>query len=75
MALQTQNLVMIGLGTQRDVPTNAIQPPLVDGVHLRWAFRRDLGFPWYGFYLYRRPHEGGKLVGCVAISRRWARSR
>jgi hypothetical protein len=29
----------------------------VDGVHLRWAFKRDLGFPWYGFYIFRRPHQ------------------
>jgi hypothetical protein len=62
MPLQTQNLVMIGLGVQGDSPPNSVQPPLVDGVHLRWAFKRDLGFPWYGFYLFRRPHQPGKLV-------------
>lgn len=31
------------------------QPRVVDGIHLRWAFPRDVGFPWYGYYLYRRP--------------------
>lgn len=57
MALQTENLVMIGLGTLGDTPPNSLQPPLADGIHLRWAFKRELGLPWYGFYLYRRPHR------------------
>src|SRR2546425_8617408 len=57
MALQTENLLMIGLGTLGDTPPNSLQPPLVDGIHLRWAFKRELGFPWYGFYLFRRPHR------------------
>ena len=57
MALQTQNLVMVGLGVRGDSPPNAIQPRLVDGVHLRWAFTRELGFPWHGFYLFRRLHR------------------
>ena len=60
MALQTQNLVMVGLGIRSDSPPNPLQPPLVDGVHLRWAFKRDLGFPWYGYYLFRRRHRAGE---------------
>ncbi|MGN8106877.1 hypothetical protein ACTJLB_02680 [Paraburkholderia sp. 22098] len=32
-----------------------VQPPLATGMHLRWAFERELGFPWWGFYLFRRP--------------------
>jgi hypothetical protein len=56
MTLQTQNLVMVGLGIKADRPPNKIQPKLQDGVHLRWAFKKDLGFPWYGFYLFRRKH-------------------
>lgn len=59
MALQTQNLVMTGLGILGDSPPNAVQPPLVDGIHLRWAFKRELGFPWFGFYLFRRFHREG----------------
>jgi hypothetical protein len=59
MPLQTQNLVMVGLGIKGDTPPNPLQPPLADGIHLRWAFTRDLGFPWYGFYLFRRPHREG----------------
>src|SRR5919109_4289215 len=62
MALQTQDLVMVGLGIQGDRPPNRLQPPLVDGIHLRWSFRRDLGFPWYGFYLFRRTRIQGDWV-------------
>ncbi len=29
---------------------------LVDGIYLRWAFTRAIGFPWYGYYLFRRLH-------------------
>src|SRR4051794_14575070 len=60
MALQDGSLVMVGLGTQGDVPPNHLQPALLDGVHLRWAPSRELGFPWYGFYLYRREHRRGE---------------
>ncbi len=59
MALQSRNLVMVGLGVRGDTPLNNIQPPLRDGIHLRWAFPRLLGFPWHGFYLYRRNHRPG----------------
>ncbi|HET8914006.1 MAG TPA: hypothetical protein VFN23_21210, partial [Ktedonobacteraceae bacterium] len=62
MALQTPNLTMVGLGIAQDRPPNNIQPPLVDGVHLRWAFPSERGFPWYGFYLYRRPHRAGTPI-------------
>ena len=53
---------MVGLGTASDAPPNSEQPPLVDGIHLRWAFKRELGFPWFGFYLFRRVHEAGTLT-------------
>lgn len=59
MGLQTQNLVMVGLGILEDAPPNQLQPPLVDGIHLRWAFKRELGFPWFGFHLFRRLHRNG----------------
>lgn len=62
MALQTNNLVMVGLGVLGDTPPDAVQPKLVDGIHLRWSFLRELGFPWYGFFLFRRPHRPGKPV-------------
>jgi hypothetical protein len=50
---------MVGLGVQDDRPPNQIQPPLRDGIHLRWALPRRRGFPWHGFYLYRRAHLHG----------------
>jgi hypothetical protein len=59
MAFQSQNLVMIGLGVQADAPVNALQPPLRDGIHLRWSFLRERGFPWHGYYLFRRRHRPG----------------
>lgn len=62
MALQTDRLVMAALGVVGDTPPNAIQPRLVDGIHLRWSFRTDVGFPWYGFFLFRRPHRPSRPV-------------
>lgn len=60
MALQSRkDLAMVGLGVLGDSPPNPAQPPLVDGIHLRWGFGSNAGFPWYGFYLFRRPHRGG----------------
>src|SRR5215207_8701521 len=61
MTLQTSNLMMVGLGVTGDAPPNSEQPPLTDGIHLRWGFKRELGFPWFGFYLFRRVHEPGTL--------------
>jgi hypothetical protein len=62
MALQTDNLVMAGLGVQADVPPNAVQPLLPDGIHLRWSFLTELGFPWHGFFLFRRPHRPSRPI-------------
>jgi hypothetical protein len=62
MPLQTDNLVMAGLGVRGDVPPNAVQPPLPDGIHLRWSFLAELGFPWHGFFLFRRLHQPGRPV-------------
>ncbi len=62
MALQTQNLVMVGLGIKDDAPPNSLQAALVDGIHLRWAFKRELGFPWYGYHLFRRQHLEGEFL-------------
>jgi hypothetical protein len=62
MALQTDSLVIAALGVLGDVPANAVQPMLVDGIHLRWSFRADLGFPWYGFFLYRRAHRPSRPI-------------
>lgn len=54
MPFQTTDLWMLAHGSIGDVPPNALQPPLKDGIHLRWAFAAAKGFPWYGYYLFRR---------------------
>jgi hypothetical protein len=68
MPLQTENLVMVGLGIKDDSPPNPshpYQPALADGIHLRWSFQQELGFPWYGFYLFRRRHQ---MLASVCLS-------
>lgn len=62
MSLQTDNLSMIGLGVLGNQPVNPYQSPLADGIHLRWGFLRELGFPWHGFYLFRRPALTGRSL-------------
>jgi hypothetical protein len=62
MALPSSNLMMVGLGSWKDAPPNSEQPPLRDAIHLRWSFKHNLGFPWFGFYLFRRLHQAGTLV-------------
>jgi hypothetical protein len=62
MALQTQKLVMTALGIRDHLQPREGQPRVPDGIHLRWAFERELGFPWLGFYLFRRVHEPPDLV-------------
>lgn len=60
MPLQdTTRVVMSALGVAGNVPPNAFQPALPDGVHTRWAVDQSLGFPWYGFFLFRRLHLHG----------------
>ncbi len=48
---------MLGLGIRGDHPVDPEQTPLVDANHLRWAPDQALGFPWYGFYLFRRENQ------------------
>ncbi|HEY9037487.1 MAG TPA: hypothetical protein VIN05_00895 [Roseovarius sp.] len=57
MALQTRDLWMLTLGSLGDVAVNGLQHALPDGMHLRWSFRPEKGFPWYGYYLFRRPAQ------------------
>jgi hypothetical protein len=57
---------MVGLGIRGDVPPVADQPPLVDGVHLRWTTSRARAFPWHGFFLFRRPSRKEDRQTCVA---------
>lgn len=65
MPLQTENLGMVGLGVVNDQPPHPIQPPLVDGIYLRWAFDPARGFPWHGYYLFRRLHRSSAKT-CLA---------
>src|SRR4051794_10023886 len=56
--VQTGRLVMTGLSVLKDQPPHDLQPtPLRRGIHLRWSFTREAGFPWGGYYLFRRPHQ------------------
>lgn len=56
MALQSNRLAMIALSVLEDRPLNSLQPALTDGIHLRWTSKREIGFPWAGYYLFRRKH-------------------
>jgi hypothetical protein len=53
--------VVKALGSLGD-PERFFGPPLEDGNHLRWAFSHELGFPAYGFTIYRRTHVPGRLI-------------
>jgi hypothetical protein len=70
VGLQTDNLAMIGLGVLNNQPANPYQHPLVDGIHLRWGFLRELGFPWGGFYLFRRPAQAGQPLCLSSVTGR-----
>ena len=52
------------MGDDRPLPT--LQPPLKEGIHLRWAFDPARGFPWYGFYLFRRLSPTGGTATCAS---------
>jgi hypothetical protein len=68
LSLQSDDLSMTGLGVAGDQPPDHYQAPLTNGVHLRWGFRRELGFPWYGFYLFRRPSRSGRPLCLSAVT-------
>ena len=65
MTLQGNQFVAVGLGIRANIPPNNLQPHLPDGIHLRWAFDRSLGFPWFGCTLLRRPHSADKRRICL----------
>lgn len=54
VSLQGSDLKLVAIGVVDDAPPDPLQPRLRDGIHLRWAFRPERGFPWYGYYLFRR---------------------
>src|SRR3954471_6983489 len=55
MAIQTHDVVFAGLAITATTSPDGVQPILPDGIHLRWSVDPRLGFPPYGFYLFRRP--------------------
>jgi hypothetical protein len=59
---------MIALGVLSNSPPSSYQPALAKGMHLRWGFRPELGFPWYGFYLYRRLARPGRPLCLSSVS-------
>ncbi|HEX7185097.1 MAG TPA: hypothetical protein VF756_24930 [Thermoanaerobaculia bacterium] len=61
MSFNTDALTLLALGIRDDNPVDSDQPPLVDGIHLRWYPRQDLSFPWHGFYLFRRESRPRRL--------------
>ncbi len=65
MKLQTHDLVMFALGCEGG-PRLWDNRPMEDGIHLRWGFRQNLGYPLGGFELYRRPHLKGDPI-CVGF--------
>lgn len=68
MGLQGPDLVMVALGLAGDAPPVAEQPRCVDGIHLRWSAPRRRGFPWHGYYLFRRPTRREFRQDCLAPS-------
>lgn len=68
MALQSDRLRMLGLGILHDTPPLPLQPVLPDGVHLRWMSPREVAFPWFGYYLFRRLSSRAQAKpACVAL--------
>ncbi len=66
MKLQSRDLVLFAQGCKGG-PMLWDERPMEDGIHLRWGFRPELGYPLGGFDLYRRPHTGGDPI-CVGFS-------
>ncbi len=54
MSFQTDDLSLLTLGILEDKPPDADQSKLPNGIHCRWLFPPERGFPWHGFYLFRR---------------------
>lgn len=57
MTIQSNDLTALALGITGDVPPSSLQPPVRNGVHIRYATSFARGFPWFGFYLFRRPRR------------------
>ena len=71
MPLQTSRLHVYTPGVSGDPPPDEVRNQLDDGIHLRWFFERNLGFPKSGFFLFRR--RSIDVVGTVAPQRQCLR--
>ncbi|HEV8239547.1 MAG TPA: hypothetical protein VGS57_09280 [Thermoanaerobaculia bacterium] len=69
MSFNEDDLTMLVLGIQGDEPVDPAQPPLPEGNHLRWFPSQDRGFPWFGFYLFRRESRPSR-PRCLSIELR-----
>jgi hypothetical protein len=60
-------LAVLALGVVGDDrPLPELQPVLPEGIHLRWSISPERGFPWYGFYLLRRPTLTSGVATCLS---------
>jgi hypothetical protein len=68
VSFNTDHLTFLTLGIRDDQPFDPA-PRLPDGQHFRWSPRQDLGFPWYGFYLFRRESQP-RRPRCLSVELR-----
>jgi hypothetical protein len=68
LSFNTDALSLLALGIRGDPPVGP-QPRLPDGVHLRWSPDPVRGFPWYGFYLFRRESRPSR-PRCLSVELR-----
>ncbi len=66
MPLQSQNLSMLALEVLNHHPQRAEYHILKDGIHLRWNSSKQLSFPWYGYYLFRRKNIDFRSFLCLS---------
>lgn len=65
---QKADLSLISISIVGDQPTTSLQPVLPDGIHLRWSFihqvspLRKPGFPWHGYFLFRRVSDFREFI-------------
>jgi hypothetical protein len=54
-------LTLAGLGVEDHTQPDKQFPDIVDGNHLRWTSIPTVGFPPFGYHLYRRKHIGNLI--------------
>jgi len=66
MGLQTDRLVLVGQGVAAPLAGDGLF--LWRGVHLRWVFPAEVGFPLHGYYLLARPSLGQETSSVIRFS-------